>query len=227
MRIAEKINSPEQIQSVIDILNIATTPNIVAGTHVTGAEIGDVISREGVLLTGHKFVATDRVRLDNVKHSLSKNVSFFKDDPIGLVASIIDSRHYNNPQGRYNNVMIVVIPEEELTANNSEIIYKHEGNQFLNPEYIAGYAEVGVANGRIENFKRNHRFIDKSKGKYYQKSVADWSVKYWEHKFEEWYEEANQNKFQKITSKVMKFLKSVVKKDKSQTRNLENHFDRN
>ena len=226
MSIAERVDGPEKVQPIIDVLNIATTPNTVVGTHVTGAEIGDVISNEGVLLTGHKFVATDTVRLNNVKQTLSKNVSFFKDDPIGLVASVIDSRHYNHPQGRFNNVMIVAIPENELVENNPEIISKRGGSNYLNPEYIAGYVEVGVGNGKLENFKKNHRFIDKSHLQYHQRPVADWTVKYWEYKFGEWYEEANQNKFQKITSKVMKFFKDIVKKDKGQGIKRESHFDR-
>lgn len=216
MVIGNAIKGPDEVQLINQVIDVASNPDMVIGTHITGTEIGDIISREGILLTGHKFAVNNDIDYKNIKSSLRRNVSFFENDPLGVISSLLESRHYNNPQGEFNHVMLVSIPKDELSNNNPDIIRTKDGNNYLNPEYINGYFEVGVNSGRIEGFKNNPGFIEKTQQAYEPQSAVELTVQDWENKFENWYEEANQNKFQRLTSKVMNFFRNVLKKDRNQ-----------
>ena len=93
---------------------MACDENNVIGTHITGSQIGDIVSNEGVLLTGHKFAATDSLinnNIKSVKGTLEKNITFFKNQPFELLWNLTSGRNYNNnTRENFNDIMLVSIP---------------------------------------------------------------------------------------------------------------------
>ena len=67
------------LDNVSQIFDMACDENNVIGTHITGSQIGDIISDEGIALTGHKFAATDSLinnNIKSVKGTLEKNITY-------------------------------------------------------------------------------------------------------------------------------------------------------
>lgn len=175
---------------------------------------GDTLAMQGIELTGHKFMAVDYGQNDykkNVKGTLEKNVTFFNNDPIGVVMQMIKAREYNMHKGQFNDIMLVSIPKHELKQNKEGIIIEKNDTKYLNPSYIKGYARVDVENGNIENFKDNEAFIEKEDK---SQTVEELSVDDWKEKFEGWYENSRTTKLQKIKAKIMGFFKSISNKQK-------------
>ena len=70
-----KITTQEHSKNIEKILDIASDKDSVIGTHIIGSEIGDTLAKEGICLTGHKFVAKD------ISKDVSKNIKQKIDKP--------------------------------------------------------------------------------------------------------------------------------------------------
>ena len=202
-----KVTTQEQSDNIEKILEIASDEEHVIGTHIIGAQIGETLSREGICLTGHKFAAKDYS--SNIKQEIEKNVSLYDNDPIGVVMQMIDGRGYNHPDGKFNDVMIVSIPKEELEKNADGIIIENDGNKYLSPAYIKGFMRVGTENASFEQFVDNPSFLEKRQAN--QAISSD----EWKKQLEKWYQESNTTKMQKIKFGVINYFKRLLHKEKS------------
>lgn len=192
------------LDNVSQIFDMACDENNVIGTHITGSQIGDIISDEGIALTGHKFVATDSLTnnssKNNVKGTLEKNITFFKNQPFELLWNLTSGRNYNNyARENFNDIMLVSIPENELNNNRDDIIIQNDSSLYLNPSYIKGYAKINTVDGDIKDIKENPRFINKNYQELYNQRECNYD---YSQKLDQWYKDINTTKFGKIVSKV-------------------------
>lgn len=199
-----KSSNYTNLDNVSQIFGMACDENNVIGTHITGSQIGDIISDEGIALTGHKFVATDSLINNNsksdVKGTLKKNITFFKNQPFELLWNLTSGRNYNNyARENFNDIMLVSIPENELNNNRDDIIIQNDSSLYLNPSYIKGYAKVNTVDGDIKDIKENPRFINKNYQELYNQRESNYD---YSQKLDQWYKDINIPKFGKIVSKV-------------------------
>lgn len=208
-----RANSQYEANEMTKLFDLASREDTAIGTHITGAEIGNKLSREGVSLTGHKFVANDYGNKNgSMKSRLEKNVTFFENDPIGFVTHIIKSRGYNNPTCKFNDIMLISIPKGELDRNEPNIIVQKDLGvgleDCLNPEHIKGFARISVDEGSLEGIYPNPSFKDKTINTY-ENTVQELSVDDWKNKFESWYEQSNTTKLENLKNRVINFLKGI------------------
>lgn len=199
-----KSSNYTNLDNVSQIFDMACDENNVIGTHITGSQIGDIISDEGIALTGHKFVATDSLTNNgsksNVKGTLEKNITFFKNQPFELLWNLTSGRKYNNyTRENFNDIMLVSIPENELNNNRDDIIIQNDSSLYLNPSYIKGYAKINTVDGDIKDIKENPRFINKNYHELYNQRESNYD---YGQKLDQWYKDINTTKFGKIISKV-------------------------
>ena len=199
-----KSSNYTNLDNVSQIFDMACDENNVIGTHITGSQIGDIISDEGIALTGHKFVATDSLTNNgsksNVKGTLKKNITFFKNQPFELLWNLTRGRNYNNyARENFNDIMLVSIPENELNNNRDDIIIQNDLSLYLNPSYIKGYAKVNTVDGDIKDIKENPKFINKNYHELYNQRESNYD---YSQKLDQWYKDINTPKFEKIVSKV-------------------------
>lgn len=199
-----KSSNYTNLDNVSQIFDMACDENNVIGTHITGSQIGDIISDEGIALTGHKFVATDSLTnnnsKNNVKGTLEKNITFFKNQPFELLWNLTSGRKYNNyTRENFNDIMLVSIPENELNNNRDDIIIQNDSSLYLNPSYIKGYAKINTVDGDIKDIKENPRFINKNYQELYNQRESNYD---YSQKLAQWYKDINTTKFGKIFSKV-------------------------
>lgn len=199
-----KSSNYTNLDNVSQIFDMACDENNVIGTHITGSQIGDIISDEGIALTGHKFVATDSLTnnnsKNNVKGTLEKNITFFKNQPFELLWNLTSGRKYNNyTRENFNDIMLVSIPENELNNNRDDIIIQNDSSLYLNPSYIKGYAKINTVDGDIKDIKENPRFINKNYHELYNQREGNYDYR---QKLDQWYKDINTTKFGKIFSKV-------------------------
>ena len=199
-----KSSNYTNLDNVSQIFDMACDENNVIGTHITGSQIGDIISDEGIALTGHKFVATDSLTnnnsKNNVKGTLEKNITFFKNQPFELLWNLTSGRKYNNyTRENFNDIMLVSIPENELNNNRDDIIIQNDSSLYLNPSYIKGYAKINTVDGDIKDIKENPRFINKNYHELYNQRESNYD---YSQKLDQWYKDINTTKFGKIISKV-------------------------
>ena len=199
-----KSSNYTNLDNVSQIFDMACDENNVIGTHITGSQIGDIISDEGIALTGHKFVATDSLTnnnsKNNVKGTLEKNITFFKNQPFELLWNLTSGRKYNNyTRENFNDIMLVSIPENELNNNRDDIIIQNDSSLYLNPSYIKGYAKINTVSSDIEDIKENPRFINKNYHELYNQRESNYDYR---QKLDQWYKDINTTKFGKIFSKV-------------------------
>lgn len=200
-----KSSNYTNLDNVSQIFDMACDENNVIGTHITGSQIGDIISDEGIALTGHKFVATDSLTnnnsKNNVKGTLEKNITFFKNQPFELLWNLTSGRKYNNyTRENFNDIMLVSIPENELNNNRDDIIIQNDSSLYLNPSYIKGYAKINTVDGDIKDIKENPRFINKKNyHELYNQRESNYDYR---QKLDQWYKDINTTKFGKIFSKV-------------------------
>lgn len=199
-----KSSNYTNLDNVSQIFDMACDENNVIGTHITGSQIGDIISDEGIALTGHKFVATDSLINNNsksdVKGTLKKNITFFKNQPFELLWNLTSGRNYNNyARENFNDIMLVSIPENELNNNRDDIIIQNDSSLYLNPSYIKGYAKVNTVDGDIKDIKENPKFINKNYHELYNQRESNYD---YSQKLDQWYKDINTPKFEKIVSKV-------------------------
>lgn len=207
-----KSSNYTNLDNVSQIFDMACDENNVIGTHITGSQIGDIISDEGIALTGHKFVATDSLTnnssKNNVKGTLEKNITFFKNQPFELLWNLTSGRKYNNyTRENFNDIMLVSIPENELNNNRDDIIIQNNSSLYLNPSYIKGYAKINTLDGDIKDIKENPRFINKNYQELYNQRECNYD---YSQKLDQWYKDINTTKFGKIVSKV----KGIFSKNK-------------
>lgn len=200
-----KSSNYTNLDNVSQIFDMACDENNVIGTHITGSQIGDIISDEGIALTGHKFVATDSLTNNgsksNVKGTLEKNITFFKNQPFELLWNLTSGRKYNNyTRENFNDIMLVSIPENELNNNRDDIIIQNDSSLYLNPSYIKGYAKINTVDGDIKDIKENPRFINKNYHELYNQRESNYDD--YRQKLDQWYKDINTTKFGKIISKV-------------------------
>lgn len=200
-----KSSNYTNLDNVSQIFDMACDENNVIGTHITGSQIGDIISDEGIALTGHKFVATDSLTNNgsksNVKGTLEKNITFFKNQPFELLWNLTSGRKYNNyTRENFNDIMLVSIPENELNNNRDDIIIQNDSSLYLNPSYIKGYAKINTVDGDIKDIKENPRFINKNYHELYNQRESNYDD--YRQKLDQWYKDINTTKFGKIFSKV-------------------------
>lgn len=200
-----KSSNYTNLDNVSQIFDMACDENNVIGTHITGSQIGDIISDEGIALTGHKFVATDSLTnnnsKNNVKGTLEKNITFFKNQPFELLWNLTSGRKYNNyTRENFNDIMLVSIPENELNNNRDDIIIQNDSGLYLNPSYIKGYAKINTVDGDIKDIKENPRFINKNYHELYNQRESNYDD--YRQKLDQWYKDINTTKFGKIFSKV-------------------------
>ena len=200
-----KSSNYTNLDNVSQIFDMACDENNVIGTHITGSQIGDIISDEGIALTGHKFVATDSLTnnssKNNVKGTLEKNITFFKNQPFELLWNLTSGRKYNNyTRENFNDIMLVSIPENELNNNRDDIIIQNDSSSYLNPSYIKGYAKINTVDGDIKDIKENPRFINKNYHELYNQRESNYDD--YRQKLDQWYKDINTTKFGKIFSKV-------------------------
>ena len=158
----------------------------------------------GIALTGHKFVATDSLTnnnsKNNVKGTLEKNITFFKNQPFELLWNLTSGRKYNNyTRENFNDIMLVSIPENDLNNNKEDIIIQNDSSLYLNPSYIKGYAKINTVDGDIKDIKENPRFINKNYHELYNQRESNYDYR---QKLDQWYKDINTTKFGKIFSKV-------------------------
>ena len=199
-----KSSNYTNLDNVSQIFDMACDENNVIGTHITGSQIGDIISDEGIALTGHKFVATDSLTnnnsKNNVKGTLEKNITFFKNQPFELLWNLTSGRKYNNyTRENFNDIMLVSIPENELNNNRDDIIIQNDSSLYLNPSYIKGYAKINTVDGDIKDIKENPRFINKNYHELYNQRECNYDYR---QILDQWYKDINTTKFGKIFSKV-------------------------
>lgn len=199
-----KSSNYTNLDNVSQIFDMACDENNVIGTHITGSQIGDIILDEGIALTGHKFVATDSLTNNdsksNVKGTLEKNITFFKNQPFELLWNLTSGRKYNNyTRENFNDIMLVSIPENELNNNRDDIIIQNDSSLYLNPSYIKGYAKINTVDGDIKDIKENPRFINKNYHELYNQRESNYDYR---QKLDQWYKDINTTKFGKIFSKV-------------------------
>ena len=199
-----KSSNYTNLDNVSQIFDMACDENNVIGTHITGSQIGDKISDEGIALTGHKLVATDsftnKNSKNNVKGTLEKNITFFKNQPFELLWNLTSGRKYNNyTRENFNDIMLVSIPENELNNNRDDIIIQNDSSLYLNPSYIKGYAKINTVDGDIKDIKENPRFINKNYHELYNQRESNYDYR---QKLDQWYKDINTTKFGKIFSKV-------------------------
>lgn len=198
-----KSSNYTNLDNVSQIFDMACDENNVIGTHITGTQIGDIVSNEGVLLTGHKFAATDSLinnNIKSVKGTLEKNITFFKNQPFELLWNLTIGRNYNNnTRENFNDIMLVSIPENELNNNKEDIIINNNESMYLNPSYIKGYAKINTVDGDIKDIKENPRFINKNYQELYNQRESNYD---YSQKLDQWYKDINITKFGKIFSKV-------------------------
>ena len=199
-----KSSNYTNLDNVSQVFDMACDENNVIGTHITGSQIGDIISNEGIALTGHKFVATDSLTnnnsKNNVKGTLEKNITFFKNQPFELLWNLTSGRKYNNyTRENFNDIMLVSIPENELNNNRDDIIIQNDSSLYLNPSYIKGYAKINTVDGDIKDIKENPRFINKNYHELYNQRESNYD---YSQKLDQWYKDINTTKFGKIFSKV-------------------------
>lgn len=199
-----KSSNYTNLDNVSQIFDMACDENNVIGTHITGSQIGDIISDEGIALTGHKFVATDSLTNNDSKNdvegTLKKNITFFKNQPFELLWNLTSGRNYNNnTRENFNDIMLVSIPENELNNNRDDIIIQNDSSLYLNPSYIKGYAKINTVDGDIKDIKENPRFINKNYHELYNQRESNYDYR---QKLDQWYKDINTTKFGKIFSKV-------------------------
>lgn len=199
-----KSSNYTNLDNVSQIFDMACDENNVIGTHITGSQIGDIILDEGIALTGHKFVATDSLTnnnsKNNVKGTLEKNITFFKNQPFELLWNLTSGRKYNNyTRENFNDIMLVSIPENDLNNNKEDIIINNNESMYLNPSYIKGYAKINTVDGDIKDIKENPRFINKNYHELYNQRESNYDYR---QKLDQWYKDINTTKFGKIFSKV-------------------------
>ena len=199
-----KSSNYTNLDNVSQIFDMACDENNVIGTHITGSQIGDIISDEGIALTGHKFVATDSLTnnssKNNVKGTLEKNITFFKNQPFELLWNLTSGRKYNNyTRENFNDIMLVSIPENELNNNRDDIIIQNDSSSYLNPSYIKGYAKINTVDGDIKDIKENPRFINKNYQELYNQRETSYD---YSQKLDQWYKDINTTKFEKMFLKV-------------------------
>lgn len=198
-----KSSNYTNLDNVSQIFDMACDENNVIGTHITGSQIGDIISDEGIALTGHKFAATDSLinnNIKSVKGTLEKNITFFKNQPFELLWNLTSGRNYNNyTRENFNDIMLVSIPENELNNNRDDIIIQNDSSLYLNPSYIKGYAKINTVYGDIKDIKENPRFINKNYQELYNQRESNYD---YGQELAQWYKDINTPKFGKIVSKV-------------------------
>lgn len=199
-----KSSNYTNLDNVSQIFDMACDGNNVIGTHITGSQIGDIISDEGIALTGHKFVATDSLTNNDSKNdvegTLKKNITFFKNQSFELLWNLTSGRNYNNyTRENFNDIMLVSIPENELNNNRDDIIIQNDSSLYLNPSYIKGYAKINTGDGDIKDIKENPRFINKNYQELYNQRESNYD---YIQKLDQWYKDINTPKFGKIFSKV-------------------------
>lgn len=198
-----KSSNYTNLDNVSQVFDMACDENNVIGTHITGSQIGDIISDEGIALTGHKFATTDSLinnNIKNVKGALEKNVTFFKEQPFELLWNLTSGRNYNNyTRENFNDIMLVSIPENELNNNRDDIIIQNDSSLYLNPSYIKGYAKINTVDGDIKDIKENPRFINKNYQELYNQRESNYD---YGQELAQWYKDINTTKFGKIFSKV-------------------------
>ena len=198
-----KSSNYTNLDNVSQIFDMACDENNVIGTHITGTQIGDIVSNEGVLLTGHKFAATDSLinnNIKSVKGTLEKNITFFKNQPFELLWNLTSGRNYNNyTRENFNDIMLVSIPENDLNNNKEDIIINNNESMYLNPSYIKGYAKINTVDGDIKDIKENPRFINKNYQELYNQRESNYD---YGQELAQWYKDINTPKFGKIFSKV-------------------------
>lgn len=198
-----KSSNYTNLDNVSQIFDMACDENNVIGTHITGSQIGDIISDEGIALTGHKFAATDSLinnNIKSVKGTLEKNITIFKNQPFELLWNLTSGRNYNNNmRENFNDIMLVSIPENELNNNRDDIIIQNDSSLYLNPSYIKGYAKINTVDGDIKDIKENPRFINKNYHELYKQRESNYD---YSQKLYQWYKDINTPKFGKIVSKV-------------------------
>ena len=198
-----KSSNYTNLDNVSQIFDMACDENNVIGTHITGSQIGDIISDEGIALTGHKFAATDSLinnNIKSVKGTLEKNITFFKNQPFELLWNLTSGRNYNNyTRENFNDIMLVSIPENDLNNNKEDIIINNNESMYLNPSYIKGYAKVNTVDGDIKDIKENPKFINKNYHELYNQRESNYD---YSQKLDQWYKDINTPKFEKIVSKV-------------------------
>lgn len=198
-----KSSNYTNLDNVSQVFDMACDENNVIGTHITGSQIGDIISDEGIVLTGHKFAATDSLinnNIKSVKGTLEKNITFFKNQPFELLWNLTSGRNYNNnTRENFNDIMLVSIPENELNNNRDDIIIQNNSSLYLNPSYIKGYAKINTVDGDIKDIKENPRFINKNYHELYNQRESNYDYR---QELDQWYKDINTTKFGKIISKV-------------------------
>lgn len=218
-----EISSEYESKELVKLFDFASKKDTVVGTHIIGSDIGDKLSREGISLTGHKWVANDYGnKSGNIKSRLEKNITFFENNPINFITHIVKSRNYNNPTAQFNDIMLVSIPKEELEENKEGIITQKDLGvgleDCLNPEYIKGFARVSVKDGSLEGIHLNPSYKNIET---YQETIESLDADEWKNKFKGWYEQANTSKFRKIKSKVISFLRGLSNKNKENLNEIE------
>ena len=170
---SEKTMTSEEsriIEKLLSFFSNDVRKNNIVGMHITGYPIGEQLSKEGILLTGHKYVANNMDK--NMKHKLEKNITFYN-NPIDFITSFINNRGYNNyDKSSVNDIMIVSIPKEEFQNKDSDVIIEKTQdeieNKYVNPKYINGFVRVGKERGEITHYiqnTKNMEQLDRNKSK--------------------------------------------------------------
>ena len=197
------------LENLEKVFDLACDKNNILGTHITRENLGDKLSNEGVLLSGHKFAANDLTRnnyQNNVRLVLEENITFFDDQPFDLLFNLSGGRNYKNYQkSETKDVMLISIPPQSLNDNAQGIIINKNQNLYLNPEYVQGYTKINTLSGNIESINQNPKFVQRIP-KTSRKMNNDF-----EYNLESWYNDASTSKFKKFSNKI----KSIFSRNKN------------
>ncbi len=201
-------------ENLEQLLDLTSNPDNVYGIHIVGGQNGEGYMQFGYPITGNQLVANDYdLNNDyefykNLELNISKNTYLFRNDQIGLILKLIANRGYKaKPDGKYNDVMLVSIPKDELDNNNPDIIVDIGGHKFLSPEYIKGFVRTDIGNGSINQICTNPYFSEKF-------SIPQ-SYNEWNTQFENWYKTAGSIEFQPYKHGMIETIQEILARKKS------------
>ena len=147
----------EKIDEISGLIDIFADDRFKTGIHRTGGSVsGDVISSEGLRLTGHLSSGSinDRFEIED----LDENISFY-DSPGLAIGQIACGGNYKNLMQAENiDIVIVAIPIKDIEAREDVIL--HGQIDILNPKYVQGYVTVNSKENKIISTTRNNKFLD-------------------------------------------------------------------
>ena len=139
------------------LLDLFCNDNLVVGIHRTGGMVsGKQIEQNGLYLTGHLSSGVSPSYDSDIISTLSKNVSFYDNNPgMGILQTCLSGSYKNYGKQEYIDIILVSLPKELLANPENDIIIGELPQKNLNPKYIFGHAVVNSKKNSIEDIVSN------------------------------------------------------------------------